>query len=142
MSFAKRNDNSFSKVFSQNHQHESKKIIFIELTTVLIVAAFVVFKFIAHFWPEEFEFPTVSEVYDLHLLLVGWLSSHLVVSTLVSFVTWHLMYFDSAVPGINPPTPLSPSKYRMVSGANFHLNFIFAIAIGPVVSTIRYFEFA
>lgn len=31
---------------------------------------------------------------------------------LLSFLTWHAMYLDSAVPGVDPPTPLSPSKYR------------------------------
>lgn len=53
-----------------------------------------------------------------------------------SFATWFtglMVYIDSSVPGMQPPSPISPSKYKMQSGHSFHLNYIFAIMIGFLV---------
>ncbi|XP_070565101.1 ADP-ribosylation factor-like protein 6-interacting protein 6 [Ptychodera flava] len=41
-----------------------------------------------------------------------------------------VVYCDSLQPGVQPPTPVSPRKYRIQSGHTFHLNYIMAIANG------------
>ncbi|XP_060522966.1 uncharacterized protein LOC132699970 [Cylas formicarius] len=57
---------------------------------------------------------------------------------LTTYFTWIFVYLDSNVPGVQPPSPLSPQKYRMQSGHNFHLNYVFAILIGILVTTYMY----
>lgn len=36
----------------------------------------------------------------------------LLCGTLTTVFTWLMMYLDSDVPGVRPPSPLSPSKYK------------------------------
>ncbi|CAH0564010.1 unnamed protein product [Brassicogethes aeneus] len=59
---------------------------------------------------------------------------------LTTYFTWSMVYLDSNVPGIQPPSPLSPSKYRVQSGHSFHLNYVFAIAVGFLVTSYMYWN--
>ncbi|XP_056641759.1 ADP-ribosylation factor-like protein 6-interacting protein 6 [Diorhabda sublineata] len=59
---------------------------------------------------------------------------------LSSYFTWIMVYLDSAVPGVQPPSPLSPKKYKEQSGHTFHLNYVFAIVVGFLVSGYMYFR--
>lgn len=34
---------------------------------------------------------------------------------LMTGFTWLMMYLDSSVPGIQPPTPFSPTRYKLVN---------------------------
>ncbi|ETN58055.1 hypothetical protein AND_010370 [Anopheles darlingi] len=60
---------------------------------------------------------------------------------LVSAFTWYVIYLDSSIPGVNPPTPFSASKNRYRGGSRtaerrFHLGYITAMVSGLVVFLI------
>ncbi|KAJ8942039.1 hypothetical protein NQ318_002793 [Aromia moschata] len=63
-----------------------------------------------------------------------------VCGVLSSYFTWIMVYLDSNVPGISPPSPLSPQKYKDRSGHTFHLNYVFAILVGIFVFFYMYFK--
>uniref|UniRef100_A0A182NPI2 Uncharacterized protein n=1 Tax=Anopheles dirus TaxID=7168 RepID=A0A182NPI2_9DIPT len=56
---------------------------------------------------------------------------------LLSSFTWYMIYLDSSIPGVNPPTPFSASKKRYRGGPSekerrFHLPYITALLSGVV----------
>uniref|UniRef100_A0A182K476 ADP-ribosylation factor-like protein 6-interacting protein 6 n=1 Tax=Anopheles christyi TaxID=43041 RepID=A0A182K476_9DIPT len=56
---------------------------------------------------------------------------------LLSSFTWYIIYLDSSIPGVNPPTPFSASKKRYHGGPSskerrFHLPYITALLSGVV----------
>uniref|UniRef100_A0A182V9D2 ADP-ribosylation factor-like protein 6-interacting protein 6 n=1 Tax=Anopheles merus TaxID=30066 RepID=A0A182V9D2_ANOME len=56
---------------------------------------------------------------------------------LLSSFTWYIIYLDSSIPGVNPPTPFSASKKRYRGGPpskerRFHLPYITALLSGVV----------
>ncbi|XP_049289299.1 uncharacterized protein LOC125767086 [Anopheles funestus] len=56
---------------------------------------------------------------------------------LLSSFTWYIIYLDSSIPGVNPPTPFSASKQRYRGGPaskerRFHLPYITALLSGVV----------
>ncbi|KAG5889111.1 hypothetical protein JTB14_003914 [Gonioctena quinquepunctata] len=57
---------------------------------------------------------------------------------LSSYFTWIMVYLDSNVPGVQPPSPLSPKKYQLQSGHTFHLNYVFAMIVGILVFVYMY----
>ncbi|XP_043924977.1 ADP-ribosylation factor-like protein 6-interacting protein 6 [Protopterus annectens] len=44
--------------------------------------------------------------------------------------SWAVTYFDSFEPGMFPPTPLSPARFRKISGHSFHIGYTMAILNG------------
>ncbi|XP_051885803.1 ADP-ribosylation factor-like protein 6-interacting protein 6 isoform X2 [Pristis pectinata] len=44
--------------------------------------------------------------------------------------SWTLTYFDSFEPGMFPPTPLSPVRFRKLTGHSFHMGYNMAILNG------------
>ncbi|XP_066543757.1 ADP-ribosylation factor-like protein 6-interacting protein 6 [Amia ocellicauda] len=44
--------------------------------------------------------------------------------------SWTLTYFDSFEPGMFPPTPLSPARFRKLTGHSFHMGYSMAILNG------------
>lgn len=42
----------------------------------------------------------------------GWLIKAAVCGLIMMGFTWFIIYKDSSIPGINPPSPFSPSKQR------------------------------
>ncbi|XP_072118053.1 ADP-ribosylation factor-like protein 6-interacting protein 6 [Mobula birostris] len=44
--------------------------------------------------------------------------------------SWTLTYFDSFEPGMFPPTPLSPVRFRKITGHSFHMGYNMAILNG------------
>ncbi|XP_039613363.1 ADP-ribosylation factor-like protein 6-interacting protein 6 [Erpetoichthys calabaricus] len=44
--------------------------------------------------------------------------------------SWTLTYFDSFEPGMFPPTPLSPSRFKKMTGHSFHMGYSMAILNG------------
>ncbi|KAF2895623.1 hypothetical protein ILUMI_10553 [Ignelater luminosus] len=57
---------------------------------------------------------------------------------LATWFTWLMVYLDSEVPGVQPPSPLSPSKYKIRSGHTFHLNYVFAVVVGVFIFFYMY----
>ncbi|XP_060774954.1 ADP-ribosylation factor-like protein 6-interacting protein 6 [Neoarius graeffei] len=70
--------------------------------------------------------------------------SMLVLSSLAGVLccsfSWTLTYFDSFEPGMFPPTPLSPSKFRKMTGHSFHMGYSMAILNG-IVAGLTFFWF-
>ncbi|KAK9887757.1 hypothetical protein WA026_000072 [Henosepilachna vigintioctopunctata] len=65
----------------------------------------------------------------------------LLCGSLVTYFTWLLVYLDSKEPGIQPPSPFSPKKNSSrSSGPVLHLNYLFAIMIGVMVSSYTYYR--
>jgi len=48
----------------------------------------------------------------------------------IVWFSWLLIYFDSKVPGVYPPSPVSPKKNRNMSGHTFHLNYAIGLVNG------------
>ncbi|CAG9773884.1 unnamed protein product [Ceutorhynchus assimilis] len=57
-----------------------------------------------------------------------------------TFFTWMCVKFDSYEPGINPPSPLSPKKYREESGHTFHINYLFSVLVGLLSTSYMYYK--
>lgn len=68
--------------------------------------------------------------------------SMLVLSSLAGVLccsfSWTLTYFDSFEPGMFPPTPLSPARYRQMTGHSFHMGYSMAILNG-IVAGLTFF---
>ncbi|KAM9036749.1 ADP-ribosylation factor-like protein 6-interacting protein 6 isoform X1 [Sarcophilus harrisii] len=48
--------------------------------------------------------------------------------------SWTVTYFDSFEPGMFPPTPLSPAKFKRLTGHSFHMGYSMAILNGIVAA--------
>uniref|UniRef100_A0A8C5PRQ9 ARF like GTPase 6 interacting protein 6 n=1 Tax=Leptobrachium leishanense TaxID=445787 RepID=A0A8C5PRQ9_9ANUR len=48
--------------------------------------------------------------------------------------SWTVTYFDSFEPGMFPPTPLSPARFRKMTGHSFHIGYTMAILNGIVAA--------
>ncbi|XP_051022333.1 ADP-ribosylation factor-like protein 6-interacting protein 6 [Acomys russatus] len=48
--------------------------------------------------------------------------------------SWTVTYFDSFEPGMFPPTPLSPARFRKLTGHSFHMGYSMAILNGIVAA--------
>lgn len=89
---------------------------------------------------DEADVEQKQETNWLHHLFIGFdlrvLIWALASGLAVGIFTWMIIYMDSVEPGINPPTPISPSKLREVSGHNFHMGYVMAIINGVVFFVI------
>ncbi|EFA08599.2 ADP-ribosylation factor-like protein 6-interacting protein 6 [Tribolium castaneum] len=63
-----------------------------------------------------------------------------VCGVLTTYFTWLMVYLDSDVPGVQPPSPLSPNKYKARSGHSLHLNYVFALIMGISVAFYMYWR--
>ncbi|XP_073503268.1 ADP-ribosylation factor-like protein 6-interacting protein 6 [Phyllobates terribilis] len=48
--------------------------------------------------------------------------------------SWTVTYFDSFEPGMFPPTPLSPKRFKKMTGHSFHMGYTMAILNGIVAA--------
>ncbi|XP_032793730.2 ADP-ribosylation factor-like protein 6-interacting protein 6 isoform X3 [Daphnia magna] len=54
--------------------------------------------------------------------------------------SWLLVYYDSTIPGVFPPTPISPKKHRLQSGHTFHLGYLLGLINGIIVFGITLWQ--
>ncbi|KOC66670.1 hypothetical protein WH47_00879 [Habropoda laboriosa] len=47
--------------------------------------------------------------------------------------TWFIIYKDSSVPGINPPSPFNPSKQRFSKTSRVQMNYLIGILNGILI---------
>ncbi|KDR12138.1 uncharacterized protein LOC110836499 [Zootermopsis nevadensis] len=69
-----------------------------------------------------------------------WLLLPLLAGIGVTILTWNIIYIDSYIPGINPPTPFSPTKNRKQHSSRFPLVYIIAIVNGFLVFLLMVFH--
>lgn len=58
------------------------------------------------------QYDDVVNVMTLFFKSYGWLIKAAICGLIMMGFTWFIIYKDSSIPGINPPTPFSPSKQR------------------------------
>lgn len=58
------------------------------------------------------QYDDVVSVMTSFLKMYGWLMRAAICGLIVTGFTWLIIYKDSSIPGINPPSPFSPSKQR------------------------------
>ncbi|XP_022906557.2 ADP-ribosylation factor-like protein 6-interacting protein 6 [Onthophagus taurus] len=81
---------------------------------------------IRYFWRESIKYSSI------------WLP--ILCGLLTTYFTGIIVFLDSDVPGVQPPSPFSPSKYRKASGHTFHSNYAFALLIGITVTCYMYWR--
>jgi len=59
---------------------------------------------------------------------------------LVLAFSWIIMHYDSKIPGVYPPSPLTPKKYREASGHTFHLGYAVALLNGFVAFVLSLWQ--
>nr|XP_017011031.2 uncharacterized protein LOC108066851 [Drosophila takahashii] len=69
--------------------------------------------------------------------------SPLLCGLLVAAFAYGIVYLDSAVPGVNPPSPFSPrskKRFRDEKTASLHLGYLCALFCGFLVTAFMYFD--
>ncbi|XP_076235612.1 uncharacterized protein LOC143180005 [Calliopsis andreniformis] len=60
----------------------------------------------------------------------GWLMRAAICGFLMMGFTWFIIYKDSSIPGINPPSPFSPSKQQFPKATRVQINYLIGILNG------------
>ncbi|XP_058803354.1 ADP-ribosylation factor-like protein 6-interacting protein 6 isoform X2 [Phymastichus coffea] len=63
----------------------------------------------------------------------SWLIKAVLSGLVTTGITWFIIYEDSNVPGVNPPSPFSPSKKRIQESSPVQLNYFVGILNGLLV---------
>ncbi|XP_033193150.1 ADP-ribosylation factor-like protein 6-interacting protein 6 [Bombus vosnesenskii] len=63
----------------------------------------------------------------------GWLIKAAVCGLIMMGFTWFIIYKDSSIPGINPPSPFSPSKQRFSKVSGVQINYLIGILNGILI---------
>ncbi|KAF5295153.1 hypothetical protein FQR65_LT10541 [Abscondita terminalis] len=151
--FNKKYPDSFNKS-KQNDSHivisEWRLSVFGLIFSLIVIAAKVLYAnreniqyvVFAKEWKSYETVLTDGEVVVRHtwitVLRYSWLWFPILCGGVATWFTGLMVYIDSSVPGIQPPSPLSPSKYKIKSGHSFHLNYIFAVVVGLLVATYMF----
>ena len=63
----------------------------------------------------------------------GWLIRAAVCGLIMMGFTWFIIYKDSSIPGINPPSPFSPSNRRFPKTSGVQVNYLIGILNGILI---------
>uniref|UniRef100_UPI00398EB525 ADP-ribosylation factor-like protein 6-interacting protein 6 n=1 Tax=Pristiophorus japonicus TaxID=55135 RepID=UPI00398EB525 len=100
-------------------------IVMISFVAFLLAIMYIIFKDLR--WDKE------NSEGDVKTGLLG-LWSSLILALMAGLsccsFSWTLTYFDSFEPGMFPPTPLSPARFRKLTGHSFHMGYNMAILNG------------
>ncbi|XP_030065722.1 ADP-ribosylation factor-like protein 6-interacting protein 6 [Microcaecilia unicolor] len=124
-----------SKIFARNKKWPSRVLSMFCCLVILSVVAFL----LAFVYVIMKDLRSEKERHDdgLETSLLGFWSL-LILSLTVGLsccsFSWTVTYFDSFEPGMFPPTPLSPARFRKLSGHSFHLGYSMAILNGIVAA--------
>lgn len=79
------------------------------------------------------QYDDVVCVMTLFLKTYGWLIRAAVCGLVMMGFTWFIIYNDSSIPGINPPSPFSPSKQRFADSSGVQINYMIGILNGILI---------
>ncbi|XP_027793736.1 ADP-ribosylation factor-like protein 6-interacting protein 6 [Marmota flaviventris] len=92
---------------------------------------------IAYLIVKELHAENLKNEDDVHTGLLGFWTL-LIISLIAGFsccsFSWTVTYFDSFEPGMFPPTPLSPARFKKLTGHSFHMGYSMAILNGIVAA--------
>ncbi|XP_078084466.1 ADP-ribosylation factor-like protein 6-interacting protein 6 [Mustelus asterias] len=100
-------------------------LVIISFIAFLLAIMYIIFKDLR--WDEE---NSEDGVQTGILGLWGSLILALIAGLSCCSFSWTLTYFDSFEPGMFPPTPLSPARFRKLTGHSFHMGYNMAILNG------------
>lgn len=60
----------------------------------------------------------------------GWLLKAMMSGLVITGFTWFILYKDSSIPGVNPPSPFSPSKQRIRGSSRIQINYLVGVLNG------------
>ncbi|XP_039314788.1 ADP-ribosylation factor-like protein 6-interacting protein 6 isoform X4 [Solenopsis invicta] len=60
----------------------------------------------------------------------GWLLKATMSGLVITGFTWFILYKDSSEPGVNPPSPFSPSKQRIRGSSRIQINYLVGVLNG------------
>ncbi|XP_031833430.1 uncharacterized protein LOC116427337 [Nomia melanderi] len=63
----------------------------------------------------------------------GWIIKAAISGLIMMGFTWFIIYKDSSIPGINPPSPFSPTKRRFSKAPGVQLNYLIGVLNGILI---------
>ena len=75
----------------------------------------------------------VVNVMTLFCKTYGWIVRAALCGLIMTGFTWFIIYKDSSIPGINPPSPFSPSKPRYSQASGGQINYLFGVLNGILI---------
>ncbi|XP_076666708.1 uncharacterized protein LOC143368176 [Andrena cerasifolii] len=75
----------------------------------------------------------VVNVMTLFCKTYGWLIRAALCGLIMMGFTWFIIYKDSSIPGINPPSPFSHSKPRYSQASGGQINYLFGVLNGILI---------
>ncbi|XP_018429309.1 PREDICTED: ADP-ribosylation factor-like protein 6-interacting protein 6 [Nanorana parkeri] len=103
-------------------------LVVVSMLAVLLVCLYIVLQDM-HYGKESEEEVKTSMLGFWSLLVLS-----LVAGLSCCSFSWTVTYFDSFEPGMFPPTPLSPARFRKITGHSFHVGYTMAILNGIVAA--------
>ncbi|KAG7204039.1 hypothetical protein KM043_001898 [Ampulex compressa] len=75
----------------------------------------------------------VANVISSFYIRYEWFIKAAVSGLLMMCFTWFIIYKDSSIPGINPPSPFSPSKTRVAQSSRMQMNYLVGALNGILI---------
>ncbi|XP_077275231.1 uncharacterized protein LOC143904424 [Temnothorax americanus] len=60
----------------------------------------------------------------------GWLLKATMSGLVITGFSWFILYKDSSIPGVNPPSPFSPSRQRIRGSSRIQMNYLVGVLNG------------